>query len=310
LKKVILTTFLTIVLLIISIDVLSIRASGEKVDVSIQLDYNEVEVDVRPSSKALAVFTGKVICEVPVTVQSVDVQLTSAGDWPSEIEPSSVTFISGESSEKSFKITVKVPNFESTNVIGCIETSGRAMVNYPHTSISQYANSAKGYINIKPYMLFDLESYNAESENPIMTGEPGSELFYSFKITNNGNYNEIFNITVFDNGSRILDDWIFHFTEDEFSVKEYQEKLINLTIIIPKDASSGLHQITIGVSSQGKEGDENQIVHNYKIYARVEEKGLLSLNNWFWYGLAGCMLILVILVLVLLVNKKRKTKKH
>ena len=270
----------------ISIVLLPFITHGAKPDVTLHIDEDEAEVDVSANSDGMGEFNGTVVCNmkgVGQNVQSVKVELHTDCEWPSGISPYEFTFEPGGESTREFTATVRVPNYNPASQGGTMEIWGLATPQ-PGT-LEYYVDPIEGIIKIKPYSKFTFVVQEPSYLKPIKAGEPGEKLDFILQVRNRGNFEDTFRLSLADNNSQIDKDWSITFSENDFTLDEQKEKMVEVTVEIPDFIWDGRHRIVIECTSCGSTEEENQITQFCTLYVDVEDAGIYGLGTWSWYAL-------------------------
>jgi len=152
---------------------------------ALRLDAASQSARVTESSPGIVTFTGQATID-KLPVERCVVTLTSSTDigWVTQISPSTAVFTS--TTPQAFSCTVVVPQGTPNSLFGNLVINGRAVAGG-----LQNTAETKGIINVEPYFRLTLDS-----DVPYREISPGSQAFFTVKLTNAGNAVDSFELEI------------------------------------------------------------------------------------------------------------------
>jgi len=152
---------------------------------ALKLDAAQQDARVTESTQGVVQFTGQMSID-KLPVERCVVTLTSTTDigWVSQISPSTAVFTS--LTPQSFTCTVVVPQGTGNNNQGKLVINGRAVAGG-----LQSQATTEAIITVLPYFRLTLDS-----DVPYREISPGSQAFFTVKLTNAGNAVDSFELEI------------------------------------------------------------------------------------------------------------------
>jgi uncharacterized membrane protein len=144
--------------------------------------------------------------------------------------------------------------------------------------------------------------YNVETilEDDDLVVERGGSLVYTIEISNNGNYDEALDLRFSD----LPQGWGIEFSNDAPHVPIDGSRTISITMMVPKDADTGIHEIVLEVTS-----DDGTPADELTLYINVKE-GEDEFEIPFIWLLLILLVISGIIIAVLLIRRSGKVERE
>lgn len=227
----------------------------------IRLDTAQLEARPTESAQGTAPFTGSVTLD-KLPVERVTVDLTASTDtgWAAAISPSTMVFTSTQ--PQPFSVTVIVPQATLATTVGTLKIDGRAV-----GGGLQDTASATAQITVAPYFRLQIES-----DSPYREIAPCTQALYSFKVWNQGNALDSFELEILNLRDLINKKWTVTLSATQISrVTPGEYRVIKITAQSPREPAvwkSEPTMITVKATSlNAKETNQQVVSQSYPLYS-------------------------------------------
>ena len=231
---------------------------------AVKLDSASQNARVTESAPGIVTFTGQMSID-KLPVERCVVTLASSTDigWVTTISPSTAVFTG--TTPQSFTCTVVVPQGTSNSQFGNLVINGRAVAGG-----LQSTAETKGIIAVDPYFRLTLDS-----DVPYREISPGSQAFFTVKLTNAGNAVDSFELEISNLKDLAAKKWTVVLSANTIpKVQPAEYKPFRITAQSPRDWTvwkSEPSVIIIKATSQNAKDFQQVIALSFPIYAY--EKG-------------------------------------
>jgi hypothetical protein len=279
--------------------------SGAKVQcmpASISVTQSSLTVKVGPGDTGIIKFIGIATANF-YNGTTMIIELKASDTWKSSvIVPPVLEFSINDSSAKIFQVTVKVPNGESSNLIGRIIIWG-IWTMYP-SGLSGESNRLEGRIRIAPYFKFSVSS-----ENSYVECISGEETKFSFNIKNKGNDDDRFSIEVVNIDDLTKNGFKISLSSKITEIPENENRTIEIFVKTPTWVNFiSNHELKVKVSSEknpdyyGKNLSQN-LTFNLKL-----KPGYSHYANIVRLIIVITIAVVIVIIILWLKNKNLKRK--
>ncbi|MEM2869918.1 MAG: choice-of-anchor T family protein [Thermoplasmata archaeon] len=252
---------LMLTVLLLGIIPLSEAAINPVPALSIRLDTSSLEARVSESAQGTAPFTGSVsLDKLPVERVVVDLTVSTDTGWAAAITPSTMVFTSTQ--PQSFSVTVIVPQATPVTPTGTLTITGRAQ-----GGGFQDTTTTTGTIVVAPYYRLQIES-----DAPYREIAPGSQTFYSFKVWNQGNAIDSYELEIVNLKDIVGKGWTVTLSTTQIArVNAGEYRVVKITAQAPRTPTVWKNEptmITVRATSLGARETGQQLVsQTYPLYA-------------------------------------------
>jgi len=231
---------------------------------AVKLDSANQDARVTESAPGIVTFTGQMSID-KLPVERCVVTLTSSTDigWVSQVSPTTAVFTS--TTPQSFTCTVVVPQGTANSQYGNLVVNGRAVAG----GLQSMAET-KGIISVSPYFRLTLDS-----DVPYREISPGTQAFFTVKLTNAGNAVDSFELEISNLKDLAAKKWTVVLSANTIpKVQPGEYKPFRITAQSPRDWTlwkSEPSVIIIKATSQNAKDFQQVIALSFPIYAY--EKG-------------------------------------
>jgi len=254
----------------------------------ISLQPSSSEAHVSPSSQGSLAFCGTV--NVENAIGNIQLTLISSVDtgWASQCSPSSLVF--QDDSNHSFQVTVIVPQATPASVVGTLKVDAKAQgTGYTLTE------SAQAVVTVKPYYMFKLNC-----TNPFLEIKPSYEAVYEFRVLNEGNSVDSFELEVSNQKELESKGWTV--TLSSAQITGVQPGLFSSTFRVsaqsPKEntvMTSEPTMINLKATSNGAKSESLVVTQSFPLYVQVKGSYVGA------QGVAEALPVLAIVVVIAIV---------
>lgn len=228
---------------------------------TLKLDPASLSAQPTESKVGIVTFTGTAtIDKFPVERLVATLSSTVDQGWVSQMSPTTMVFTS--TSPQTFTVSVVVPQDSPNNVQGKLTIDGKAVGGGLQSQPAQ----ASSFIIVDPYY-----RVTVETDSPFREIQPGSQVYYSFRVWNMGNAIDTFNLEIVNLRDLVNKKWtvtLSSTTIPKVNPREY--KVVKVVAQSPKDWSvwkSEPSVINLKAISQNA-GDINLVVtQTFPVYA-------------------------------------------
>ena len=227
----------------------------------ISLDTAQLEAKVSESAQGTAPFTGSVkLDKLPVERVTVDLTATTDTGWAAAITPSTMIFTSTQ--PQPFSVTVIVPQATPATTVGSLKIDGRAV-----GGGLQDTSTTTGQIVVAPYFRLQIES-----DSPYRELAPGTQTFYSFKVWNQGNAIDSFELEVVNLKDIVAKGWTVTLSTTQIAkVSPGEYRVVKITAQSPRTATVWKNEPTMinirATSLNARETNQLVVTQTYPLYA-------------------------------------------
>jgi len=214
---------------------------------TLRLDPSSQPSQPTESSIGSVMFTGTAtIDKFPVERLVATLNPSCDQGWVSIMSPTTMVFTS--TTPQTFTVSVVIPQDTPNNIQGKLTVDGRAIGG----GLQSNAAQASAIITVDPYY-----RVNIETDAPYREIQPGSQVYYSFRIVNMGNAVDSFSLEISNLRDLVAKKWtvtLSSTTVPKVNPKEY--KVVKVVAQSPRDWAIWKNEptvITLKVTSQNAE---------------------------------------------------------
>lgn len=252
------------------------NARGAQVSATIELDHPVQTAHVGPGENGTVNFTGTVTAEATGpgdNVQSIQITLDAASQWPTTISPTSLTIqASQQGVPVPFEVTVRVPNFTSAAISGEVIVSGSVRT-LPGAPITYSIPEARGIINIAPYAMLSVQC-----NDPSQEARPGDTVVFHLDLQNNGNYYDNVSMELEEDEGWMFNGWNIDYPINDISFDIGASETVEVKASIPKNAPEQFYSFLFDFTSHSGNDTDTK---SYKLFLNVTgpENGVVGGNG-------------------------------
>lgn len=271
-----------------------VSAAGNP-NVTLTFENEIAEADVSPGESGTVTFNGIAECDPTgpgQNVQNVIVRLEANTEyhWGASVNPPQLEMEPG--SQEDFQVIVTVPMGTSATLSDIVTVSGTAMPNPGTTAFTIPPET--GIVRVIPFV--NMEIFFNDRYQRVFAG---NDAEYRIRLTNLGNCDALFTVSLMDSSSPEVIDWPIEFSEDEFVVQEKTEHEFEVKLEVPEGAKTGLYDIYISLSSNNIEDINDMTQWTLDLSLRVD--GALLGIGFTW---GSIILVIILIVIGIVIIKK------
>ena len=270
-------------------------------DVTLTLFNDIMEADIRPGEQGSVTFNGVAKCAADAsdpTIKSITVTLMVVVDrgFATSINPKEFTLHPEDSPSADFSVTFTIPPETSASDIYGFKVYGTAK--YLPGAKTYNIPSVNGTITVKPYLRFGVSSQAVED------AFPGEDADAGLTITNYGNYDEEFTITITNTTIPNEDDWDLTITNPTINIQQYEYITVFVHAEVPDDAKKGSYLINLEVTPGGSNGTIETKSYHATVYINVVSRIGREYDYMCFSIIGGVVLLAVIIVATIIILRR------
>jgi len=264
-KRTVALTALTVMFLVLGglTQPLFVCAQVKKTTVTLALSPANAIID--PTlDQGKAVFTGTVTVKgIPLIVTSVNIT-ANAGDWTNETDPQSLVITGSKSG--TFSLSVYAPY----NATAGQTHDVYVIIRWSNTLNEKGTAEAQAIATVN--QSYSLNVYMSPSIIYFKGGKSSSPFPKAY-ISNSGNGEDSFSITVNNNTDLVNAGWSFSFSKTTLDLGPDAQDYVQLTVTVPANAPVKVYKVQIRATSQGAKSVGRTVYDDANLTVSVQSTG-------------------------------------
>jgi hypothetical protein len=273
------------------------RVTSAPPTMELRIEPGELQVNPTESMKGAGSFTGTVRMQgVDGSRVVVNLEVGLDTGWLCMLSPSILVIM--DAAPQTFSISVVVPEKTMANPAGALNVTARA------TGPGYQLNAtARALVTPMPYYMVMIES-----DKPYQELAPGSNVLYTFSVTNKGNAVDSYEIEVANLRDLVNNHWMIALSTAELkNIAPGESRIVRLWAQSPEEMAlykSEPSVIVLKATSRGGQDQSLLLTQSFPVYAY--EQG--SYPPMYNYGTVG-LTIAILGALVIAVAWRRRSKR-